>query len=48
MVAFFEVAKLTLVRTFNAGYILSVILGLGVGEIMFGRMERTHDAIMVI
>ena len=41
-------ANLTPVRTFNAGYIISVILGLGVGEIMFGRMERLHDADMEI
>ncbi|KIM52595.1 hypothetical protein SCLCIDRAFT_140776 [Scleroderma citrinum Foug A] len=33
-----------IVMTFNAGYIISVILGLGVGEIIFGCVERLHDA----
>lgn len=25
-------------RTFNAGFILSILLGLGTGEVLFGRL----------
>ena len=27
-------------RTFNGAYIISIILGLGVGELLFGRIGR--------
>lgn len=44
----FSYTLMLVIMTFNAGYIISVILGLGVGEIMFGRMERMHDASIAI
>lgn len=33
-------------RTFNAGYIISILVGLGLGEILFGRISAVvpkHD-----
>ncbi|KAL4068342.1 Ctr copper transporter family-domain-containing protein [Scleroderma yunnanense] len=42
----FSYILMLIVMTFNAGYIISVILGLGVGEVIFGRIERLYDASM--
>lgn len=29
-------------RTFQAAYIISIIIGLGLGEILFGRIANAH------
>ncbi|KAG6328234.1 hypothetical protein ID866_10855 [Astraeus odoratus] len=39
----FTYALMLIVMTFNAAYIISVILGLGLGEILFGRMGHIRD-----
>ncbi|KIJ68748.1 hypothetical protein HYDPIDRAFT_173400 [Hydnomerulius pinastri MD-312] len=38
----FSYALMLAVMTFNAAYIISIILGLGIGEILFGRMGRVQ------
>jgi len=32
------------VMTFNAAYIISIVLGLGLGEVIFGRMGNGHNS----
>lgn len=36
----FTYAQMLVVMTFNGAYIISLIVGLGVGECLFGRVER--------
>ncbi|KAI9572655.1 Ctr copper transporter, partial [Boletus coccyginus] len=36
----FSYALMLTVMTFNGAYIISVVLGLGIGEVLFGRMGR--------
>ncbi|KAH7921261.1 hypothetical protein BV22DRAFT_744067 [Leucogyrophana mollusca] len=40
--SFFSYALMLAVMTFQAAYIISIILGLAVGEILFGRIGRTQ------
>ncbi|KAG6334925.1 hypothetical protein ID866_4167 [Astraeus odoratus] len=39
----FTYALMLVVMTFNAAYIIAIILGLGVGEVLFGRMGHNQD-----
>ncbi|KAN0087853.1 Ctr copper transporter [Tylopilus felleus] len=39
----FAYALMLVVMTYNGAYIISIILGLGVGEILFGRMGRDRE-----
>lgn len=38
--SFFGYALMLAVMTFNAAYIISILLGLGVGEVLFGRFAH--------
>lgn len=40
--ALFSYALMLAVMTFNAAYIISIILGLGIGEVLFGRIGRLN------
>lgn len=44
----FSYTLMLIVMTFNAGFIISVILGLAVGEVIFGCIERLHNASMAV
>jgi hypothetical protein len=30
-------------RTFQAAYVISIIIGLGLGEVLFGRLATSHQ-----
>ncbi|KAF8323143.1 hypothetical protein DL93DRAFT_2049857 [Clavulina sp. PMI_390] len=40
--AFLGYLLMLAVMTFNAGYIISIIVGLGIGEMLFGRFAFSH------
>jgi len=49
-VAFFaqgavEFALMMAIMSWNAAYMISIILGLGIGETLFGGLDREHDRI---
>lgn len=38
----FRCSDILVSRTFEAAYVISIILALGIGEILFGRMNRRN------